>query len=326
MHYEFSLVRRPIACCISGGAARGSRILRGMVSGAYQPRIRSSCSASGVSIRRSRVIRQITEMVCSALPPSAAGLACAVCSCRTFSWPACGARPVASLDPGVSRLFAAANSKVAVEQIAAYVRDHGLVNEAAVSERRAAAVTRHRRALTERKAAEQPKDGVITAEYLTACVRRLLDGEDALILTEVVTNSRIVQEHLRPNRPGISAAPWRRFAGVVGRRGRRCQARLSRTDGGFSRRRRFFPVQRAIVGAVGAASVRYPGTHGHLRQPRLGRAQVLDADGASGPGPRLAPMTSTCRWSRRLTCRGWRWPRARGSARPCPIRTSCRRC
>jgi len=101
-----------------------------------------------------------------------------------------------------ARLFAAANSKVAVEQVAAYVRDHGLVNEAAVSARRAAAVTRHRRALTEREAAEQPKAGVINAEYLTACVRRLLDGEDALILTEVVTNSRIVQEHLRPNRPG----------------------------------------------------------------------------------------------------------------------------
>ena len=101
-----------------------------------------------------------------------------------------------------ARLFATANSKAAVEQIAAYVRDHGLVNEPAVSERRAAAVTRHRRALAEREAAEQPKDDVITAEYLTACVRRLLDGEDALILTEVVTNSKAVQEHLRPNRPG----------------------------------------------------------------------------------------------------------------------------
>jgi hypothetical protein len=32
-----------------------------------------------------------------------------------------------------ARRFAAANSKVAVEKIAAYVRDHGLVNDAAVS-------------------------------------------------------------------------------------------------------------------------------------------------------------------------------------------------
>jgi acetolactate synthase-1/2/3 large subunit len=101
-----------------------------------------------------------------------------------------------------ARRFAAASSKVAVEQIAAYVRDHGLVDEAAVSERRTLAAARHERALAEQEAAEQPKDGVITGEYLTACVRRLLEGEDALILTEVVTHSRTVAEHLRPSRPG----------------------------------------------------------------------------------------------------------------------------
>jgi acetolactate synthase-1/2/3 large subunit len=101
-----------------------------------------------------------------------------------------------------ARRFAAANSKVAVEQIAAYVRDHGLVDDAAVSGRRAAAAARHQRALAEQEAAETPGDGVITGEYLTACVRRLLAGEDALILTEVVTHSRTVAEHLRPSRPG----------------------------------------------------------------------------------------------------------------------------
>jgi acetolactate synthase-1/2/3 large subunit len=98
-----------------------------------------------------------------------------------------------------ARRFAAANSKVAVEQIAAYVRDHGLGDESAVGDRRAAAAARHQRVLA---AAEQPHDGVITSEYLTACVRRLLEGEDALVLTEVVTNSKVVAEHLRPTRPG----------------------------------------------------------------------------------------------------------------------------
>jgi acetolactate synthase-1/2/3 large subunit len=56
--------------------------------------------------------------------------------------------------------------------------------------------------LAEWEAAEQPETGRITAEYLTACVRRLLEDEDALVLTEVVTNSRAVAEHLRPSRPG----------------------------------------------------------------------------------------------------------------------------
>jgi acetolactate synthase I/II/III large subunit len=101
-----------------------------------------------------------------------------------------------------ARLSAAANSKVAVEQIAAFVRDNDLGDPAAVSERRAAAITRHQRSLAEQDAAEQPKDGVITGEYLTACLRRLLEGQDALVLTEVVTNSRVVEEHLRPSRPG----------------------------------------------------------------------------------------------------------------------------
>ncbi|HEX4088856.1 MAG TPA: thiamine pyrophosphate-requiring protein, partial [Trebonia sp.] len=101
-----------------------------------------------------------------------------------------------------ARRFAAANSKVAVEQIAAYARDHGLVDDVAAAERRTAAAAGHQRELDRREAAEQPRDDVITPEYLTACVRRLLDGEDALVLTEVVTNSKAVAEHLRAVRPG----------------------------------------------------------------------------------------------------------------------------
>jgi acetolactate synthase I/II/III large subunit len=101
-----------------------------------------------------------------------------------------------------ARRFAAANSKVAVEQIARFVRDNDLADPGAVARRLTAAAARHERELAAREAAEQPRDGVITAEYLTACVRRLLDGEDALVLTEVVTSSKAVAEHLRPVRPG----------------------------------------------------------------------------------------------------------------------------
>ena len=101
-----------------------------------------------------------------------------------------------------ARVFAAANSKVAVEQIAAFVRDNDLADPAEVIERRETALARHQRALAAQEAAERPEDGVITGEYLTACLRRLLEGEDALVLTEVVTSSRVVAEHLRPSRPG----------------------------------------------------------------------------------------------------------------------------
>ena len=101
-----------------------------------------------------------------------------------------------------ARVFAAANSKVAVEQIAAFVRDNDLADPAAVLERTETALARHQRALAAQEAAERPEDGVITGEYLTACLRRLLEGEDALVLTEVVTSSKVVAEHLRPSRPG----------------------------------------------------------------------------------------------------------------------------
>lgn len=111
-----------------------------------------------------------------------------------------------------ARRFAAADSKVAVEQIATYVTSllargttpgtpaDGVID--AVSARRAEAERRHAAVLAEAEAAERTSDGVITPEYLTACVRRLLEGEDALILTEVVTSSKAVAEHLRPDRPG----------------------------------------------------------------------------------------------------------------------------
>ena len=101
-----------------------------------------------------------------------------------------------------ARRFAAANSRLAVEQITSFVRDNILI-DAAVEVRRieVMAASQARRAALD--ALEQPgSDGVITAQYLTACVRRLLAGEDALILTEVVTNSKTVADHLRPNRPG----------------------------------------------------------------------------------------------------------------------------
>ena len=63
-----------------------------------------------------------------------------------------------------------------------------------------AAASRARRAALD--ALEQPDDGMITPPYLTACVRDLLDGTDAIVLTEAVSNYQVVAEHLRARRPG----------------------------------------------------------------------------------------------------------------------------
>jgi acetolactate synthase I/II/III large subunit len=101
-----------------------------------------------------------------------------------------------------ARRFAAADSKVALEQIARLVRDENLAEAQVVENRRAeiAAATQARRDALD--ALEQPEAGVITPRYLTACVRDLLAGTDSIVLTETITNYQIVAEHLRRATPG----------------------------------------------------------------------------------------------------------------------------
>jgi acetolactate synthase I/II/III large subunit len=91
---------------------------------------------------------------------------------------------------------------VAAGQIAGFVRDHALVDANVVEQRRAeviAAGQARRAALDE---LEQPQPGVITPRYLTACVRELLAGADALVLMETITSYQVVTDHLRASRPG----------------------------------------------------------------------------------------------------------------------------
>ena len=109
-----------------------------------------------------------------------------------------------------ARRLAAASTKLAVQQIAEYVRDSaiGVGGTAAsadrdrIERRRTALAERHARAVAALEEAERPRDDVITAEYLSACVRRLIEGTDALVLTEVVTSSKVATEGLRPSVPG----------------------------------------------------------------------------------------------------------------------------
>jgi acetolactate synthase I/II/III large subunit len=50
-------------------------------------------------------------------------------------------------------------------------------------------------------AAKEKPGPVITPEYLTACVRRLID-EDTIVISEGITNYHTIGDHLRLNRPG----------------------------------------------------------------------------------------------------------------------------
>jgi acetolactate synthase-1/2/3 large subunit len=101
-----------------------------------------------------------------------------------------------------ARRSAAANSKVAVAQLAAYARDHLDLDQELIEARRAAVTAAHDAMQAAWEAQERPENGQITPAYLTACVRELLADENALILTEAVTNFQTVAEHLHVNKPG----------------------------------------------------------------------------------------------------------------------------
>jgi acetolactate synthase-1/2/3 large subunit len=101
-----------------------------------------------------------------------------------------------------ARRYAAADSRLALPQIAAFVRENHLVDEALVSERRAEVTARHDRLRAELDQREQPDGDVITPEYLAACVRDALADDDPLYLSEAITNEIVVAGHLRINRPG----------------------------------------------------------------------------------------------------------------------------
>lgn len=101
-----------------------------------------------------------------------------------------------------ARRFAAANSRLALAQIAACLREKGLVDEPAVAARRRQVSAAHDRQRAEWNERERPAGDTITPAYLTACVRDALVDADPLYLTEAVTNFEAVAQYLRVNQPG----------------------------------------------------------------------------------------------------------------------------
>ena len=101
-----------------------------------------------------------------------------------------------------ARRFAAADSRLALPQIAAFIRENDLADATVVDQRRADVTARHNLQRAERDQREVPDNGAITPHYLAACVRDALADDDPLFLSEAITNFEIVAEHLRVNRPG----------------------------------------------------------------------------------------------------------------------------
>jgi acetolactate synthase-1/2/3 large subunit len=98
--------------------------------------------------------------------------------------------------------YARADLATALRQVTAGLRERGGLEGDRVSARARRLAEVHRAQRATWAARERPRDdGTITPEYLVACVREAI-GEDALVLTEAITNYSVVCEHLRPSRPG----------------------------------------------------------------------------------------------------------------------------
>jgi acetolactate synthase-1/2/3 large subunit len=93
-----------------------------------------------------------------------------------------------------------ADATVALRQLNAYL-DGLPLDTAAIEERRRHYADHHRRRQAELDRDGQPKDGVISAEFVSATVRRHL-GDDAIVLNEGITNYPAVANHIAPTRPG----------------------------------------------------------------------------------------------------------------------------
>jgi acetolactate synthase I/II/III large subunit len=79
------------------------------------------------------------------------------------------------------------------------------IDQEAAERRRRRYAERHRERKAELDRLEQPDGDVITPEYLTACVRRVV-GLDAIVLNEGITNYPAICDHMARGKPGTMFA------------------------------------------------------------------------------------------------------------------------
>lgn len=93
------------------------------------------------------------------------------------------------------------DTALALQQIADRLEARSL-SQPVVAERRALYASWHEARDRELTRLEQaPEDGVLTGEFVTATVRRYVD-DDTIVLNEGITNYPVINNHLRPTRPG----------------------------------------------------------------------------------------------------------------------------
>jgi len=108
-----------------------------------------------------------------------------------------------------------ADAGVAISQLNAYL-DGKAADPGAVEERRRHYAARHHERAARLAAREVAEGGVITPEFLTACLRRQL-GDDWIVLNEGITNYPVICDHMARSRPGSMIASGGGSLGWSGR-------------------------------------------------------------------------------------------------------------
>jgi acetolactate synthase-1/2/3 large subunit len=99
-----------------------------------------------------------------------------------------------------SKRFFKADTQVALQQLNDYL-DYVQLNETVIQKRREKITKIHEQKKVENLRLEEEREDVITPEFLTACVRELID-EDTIVLNEGISNFQTICTHIGPKKPG----------------------------------------------------------------------------------------------------------------------------
>jgi acetolactate synthase-1/2/3 large subunit len=105
--------------------------------------------------------------------------------------------PLAALS---SKFAYQADACTALRQVNAYLGELAL-SPAVLQERKTHYANWHRRRRATLEERERPHEGIITPEYLTSRIRRVLDS-DTLVMNEGISNYQVIADHLSMNEPG----------------------------------------------------------------------------------------------------------------------------
>jgi acetolactate synthase-1/2/3 large subunit len=99
-----------------------------------------------------------------------------------------------------SKRFYAADSYIALQQLNQALKE-AAIDERSIQQRRVQITEIHHKQRIEWHRREKFRDDIITPEYLTACIREIVDN-NTIIINEGISNFETIYTHIQTNRPG----------------------------------------------------------------------------------------------------------------------------